>query len=115
MAQGLPTCSCGGQMLPSSPADLAWLGLIGIDDMSARDWTIVCRENGWGDMIVRRGAAAKAHAVRELEAGGFAGRRIGAAHCANPGCGRWISDGAEHCTAGHPQRSEAPAVAAMPF
>jgi MMPL family len=51
-----------------------------IDDMSATDWTAVCRENGWTDSIVRRGGAAKAHDRRELETGGFAGRRVSAAH-----------------------------------
>lgn len=115
MQQGLPTCACGGRMLPESPADLAWLGIIGIDDMSARDWTIVCRENGWTDSIVRKGNAAKQYENSYRASGGLAGRRAGAAHCAFAGCGRWIAEGAERCTDGHAQRSEVPAVAAMPF
>jgi hypothetical protein len=114
MNVGLPTCPCGAGMRPESPADLAFCGLIGMDDMSAKDWTVVCRENGWEDSTIRRGAAAKAHDRRELEVGGFAARRVGAAHCVFAGCGRWIAADADRCTAGHAQHEHA-LEAALPF
>ena len=115
MSVGLPSCPCGAGMLPDSPADQAHCGLITEESVPASVWTAICRENGWTDAIIRRGAAAKAHDRRELEAGGLGGRRRGAAHCAFPGCGRWIADDAEHCTAGHAQHAHAAQVAAMPF
>lgn len=34
MLEGLPVCPHHGAMLPESPADLAYIGMIGPDDMS---------------------------------------------------------------------------------
>jgi hypothetical protein len=115
MSVGLPSCPCGSEMRPESSADLAYCGLIDCEDVSAVEWTAICRENGWTDSIIRRGAAAKAHERHELEAGGFAARRAGAAHCVYPGCGRWIADGAERCTAGHSQHDHGRVDEACPF
>jgi hypothetical protein len=115
MQVGLPRCPCGHSMRPESPADLAFCGMIGQEDCRPAEWTAICRENGRTDAIVRRGAAAKAFARRELECGGLQGRRVGAAHCAFAGCGRWIADGADRCSAGHPQHDHAAQAAAMPF
>ena len=110
MLRGFPGCPCGGTMRPDSPADLAYCGLIGQDDVAARDWTAICRENGWEDAIVRKGAAAKSWTTRRA-----AIRTAPAAHCVYPGCGRWIAAGADCCTAGHAQHEHAEPVAAMPF
>lgn len=114
MEVGLPTCPCGSAMVPEAPADRAFCGLIDHESVSAKDWTLICRENGWDDSIIRRGAAAKAHDRHELEAGGFAGRRVGAAHCVFAGCGRWIAADADRCTAGHAQHEDT-VEAALPF
>ena len=100
---GMPVCPCGATMRPCSPADLAFCGLIDQDDMPAIQWTAICRENGWEDSIQRRGAAAKSYARKLDAAGGILGRVRGADHCANPGCGRWIADGVDRCSAGHAQ------------
>lgn len=115
MDVGLPVCPCGQAMRPDSPADLAWCGLIGPDDMPAPLWTAICRENGWDDSIMRRGGAAKAFERKLAESGGVLGRRVAAAHCAYPGCGRWVSEGADRCSAGHKQHDRAAELAAMPF
>jgi hypothetical protein len=102
-------------MRPSSPADLAFCGLVGQEDMSGPDWTIVCRENGWDDSIVRRGSAAKAFERKLDRSGGIMGRRAGAAHCVFAGCGRWVAADADRCTAGHAQHAHAAELEAMPF
>lgn len=115
MSQGLPVCPCGQAMRPDSPADLAYCGLIGQEDVSRSDWTIICRENGWEDAIIRKGAAAQAYERKLAETGGILGRRAGAAHCAYAGCGRWVADGADRCTAGHAQHADAREMAAVPF
>jgi len=116
MTQGMPVCPCGCEMRPDAPADVAFAGLIGREDVSATAWTVICRENGWEDSIERRGGAARAF-QRKLDAnGGIMGRRAGAAHCAYPGCGRWVADNADNCTAGHAQHTEAVGlVEACPF
>ena len=109
--RGLPSCPCGGQLVPTKPADLAFVGLIGQDDMPAREWTAICRENGWEDLIVRKGAAAKSWTVRRA-----AIRTRRADHCAYPGCGRWVAADADHCSAGHPQHEHVNELAAaLPF
>jgi hypothetical protein len=113
MQVGLPTCPCGEPMRPESPADLALCGLIGQDDVPATMWTAICRENGWEDCIVRKGAAYKAYLASD--ASHLDSRRAGAAHCAYPGCQRWIANGAERCAAGHPQLDHLPAVEVAPF
>lgn len=114
MAVGLPSCPCGGILEPDSPADRAYCGLIGQDDVPAPMWTAICRENGWDDAIVRKGAAYKAW-LRNPESQ-LDNRRVGAAHCAHPGCGLWVRDGADVCNAGHPQSEDANLEAvAMPF
>lgn len=102
---GLPGCPCGGELEPTAPADLAFIGRITADDMPDREWTIICRENGWDDSILRKGAAAKAFSAREHCEGGLRDRigRTGAEHCSYAGCGRWIADGANQCSAGHAQ------------
>lgn len=110
MDRGMPTCPCGNTMRPESPADLAYVGLIGQDDVPARDWTAICRENGWEDAIQRRGAAAKSWTARREQL-----HSARADHCVYPGCCRWVAEGAERCTAGHAQHEDAEVVAAMPF
>ena len=92
-------------MVPTAAADLAWIGLIGQDDVPARDWTAICRENGWEDLVVRKGAAAKSWSSRRDQL-----RTAHADFCAHPGCGRWVKHGETLC-AEH-ARAE---VAAMPF
>jgi hypothetical protein len=114
MLQGLPVCPCGSSMRPSEPADLAFCGLIGQDDVAQRDWTIICRENGWEDSIIRKGNAAKAFERKMMASGGIAGRRAGAAHCEFAGCGRWVTADADVCTAGHAQHEHA-VLETMPF
>jgi hypothetical protein len=42
-------------MEPESPADRAFVGMIGQDDVPAPMWTAICRESGWDDCIVRKG------------------------------------------------------------
>lgn len=96
---GLPVCGCGGRMLPSEASDLAFAGVIGPEDMRPAQWTVICRENGWEDSIQRKGAAANAYARRMLEQGGILGRAATKPQCAYPGCGKWTSNGAEHCAA----------------
>lgn len=113
MQVGLPVCPCGEAMRPESPADLALCGLIGQDNVPAPLWTAICRENGWEDCIVRKGAAFKAWT--RSEASHLDSRRAGAAHCVYPGCHRWIANDAERCAAGHAQREGLPAVETMPF
>lgn len=112
MEVGLPVCPCGTEMRPTEGADLAWLGLIGQDDMPAPMWTQICLENGWEDCIVRKGNAAKTWSTRRKQI-----RTDPAGHCAFPGCGRWIADGADRCGAGHPQHNHVaePELAATPF
>ena len=112
MTVGLPSCPCGSQLEPESPADRAYCGLISQDDVPAPMWTAICRENGWEDSIVRKGNAAKAWTRNE--GSHLDSRRGSAAHCAFAGCGRWVAEGASVCSAGHPQHETA-AVAAMPF
>jgi hypothetical protein len=97
-------------MRPDAPADLALCGLIGQEDCPGPLWTQVCRENGWEDMIVRRGAAAKSWTRRRALI-----RVAPAGYCVYPGCGKWIADGAERCAAGHAQDENAPVVEACPF
>jgi hypothetical protein len=115
MNQGLPVCPCGQSLRPDSPADLAWCGLIGREDMPAPMWTIICRENGWDDAIERRGGAARAFQRKVEASGGVMGRKAGAAHCAYSGCGLWVSDTADRCSAGHAQHDHAVELEAMPF
>ena len=110
MAVGLPTCPCGEAMRPESPADLALCGIIGQDDVPAPMWTQICRENGWEDLIIRKGNAAKTWTTRRAQM-----RHARADHCVYPGCHRWIANGSERCAAGHAQREDLPAVAGMPF
>lgn len=112
MAVGLPTCPCGTEMRPTEGADLAYLGLIGQDDVPAPMWTAICRENGWEDLIVRKGAAAKSWTERRKLI-----RTERAGHCAYPGCGRWVADGADRCGAGHAQHDHVDGLelAAIPF
>jgi hypothetical protein len=98
---------------PESPADMALCGLIGQDDVPAPMWTAICRENRSEDCIVRKGAAYKAYLASGC--GHLDSRRVGAAHCAYPGCHRWIPDGADRCAAGHAQHEHLAAVVAMPF
>jgi hypothetical protein len=115
MKVGLPVCPCGARMLPESPADLAFCEIIGPEDVSSSDWTAICRENGWDDAIIRRGGAQLAYDRKLRDAGGILGRRAGAAHCVFAGCGRWVADDVDRCTAGHAQHEHAAALEAMPF
>jgi hypothetical protein len=82
-------------MRPTSPADLAFAGLIGPEDMSQRDWNAICRENGW-EIIRNHGQGARRISTPTIQT-------ASKAFCAFPGCGRWIAHGAEHCAAGHAQ------------
>lgn len=108
MTVGLPACPCGaGELEPACIADLAYIGKIGPHDVAAREWTAICRENGWTDAIVRRGGAAKAH---EAKTGGrLATSGLRADFCAYAGCGSFVPAGATRC-AHHPATDEA-----MPF
>lgn len=113
-------CACGGHITPTDASDLAFCGLLEAGDISDREWTVVCRENGWEDQIVRHGKAAKDHLRRFEAEGGILGREkrgSNAQHCAFAGCGLWVKDGAEHCNAGHPQTESAAPVApdSIPF
>lgn len=111
---GLPGCPCGGRLEPESPADRAFAGLIGQDDVPGPLWTAICRENGWEDSIVRKGAAYKAWQANPESR--LANRRTGAAHCVFPGCGLWVAEGADRCNAGHAQHEHAePIKEAIPF
>jgi hypothetical protein len=110
MSRGLPVCPCGESMEPVEAADLAWLGIIGPDDMGLAQWNAICRANGW-DVVRNAGQAAQA-ARRPQKA---ARRLAPAAHCAYAGCGRWVADGAERCAAGHAQHEHVAAEAAMAF
>jgi hypothetical protein len=100
-------CACGGQIQPCEPADLAFLGIIGPDDMSQATWNAICRQNGW-EITRNQGQAARTLTAPLI------GRRRSADHCVYPGCGRWISDGADECTAGHAQHEHAE-TACTPF
>lgn len=113
MQVGLPGCPCGGTLEPDSPADRAYAGLIGQDDVPQTLWTQICRENGWDDCIVRKGNAYKQW--QRNPASRLDNRRAGAAHCVFAGCGRWVAEGADRCTAGHAQTEDAPALEAIPF
>jgi len=110
MELGLPVCPCGAEMRPTEPADLAWCGLIGQQDCPGSLWTAICRENGWEDMIVRRGNATKTWTARRAKM-----RTARAGHCVYPGCGRWVAEGAERCSAGHAQHDHATPVERAPF
>lgn len=116
MTVGLPDCPCGhGRLEPEDAADRAFCGLLGQDDVTAAAWTAICRANGWEDSIVRKGAAYKAWQAKDASHVGS--RRAGAAHCVYAGCGRWVADGADVCSAGHSQTGDvfADTAAAMPF
>ena len=78
--------------MPTKPEDLAYVGLIEQDDVPRPVWTAICRENGWEDLIVRKGAAAKSWTARRAQL-----RTARADHCAYPGCGKWVPNGSEHC------------------
>ena len=96
-------------MQPTEPADLAYCGLIGPDDVSQAQWNMIARENGW-PIVLNQGQQAQA-----LYRGKQPEPILGAAakpQCAYAGCGRWVAAGAEHCS------EHAPAVElepAMPF
>lgn len=109
MTVGLPVCPCGQGMRPTDAADLAFCGLIGQDDVPAIMWTQICRENGWEDLIVRKGAAAKSWSERRKGI-----RMARADHCVYAGCGLWVADGADVCSAGHLQHDDV-RVEACPF
>jgi hypothetical protein len=114
MERGLPVCPCGQAMEPESPADRAFIGMIGQDDVPAPMWTAICGENRWDDCIVRKGNAYKqylASGSARLESR----RTARADHCAYPGCPRWVANGADRCAAGHAQHDDMPAVEATPF
>lgn len=113
MTVGLPACPCGGTLEPETAADRAFCGLLEQDDVPAVMWTAICRENGWEDSIVRKGNALKSWTAKD--ASHLDSRRAGAAHCAFAGCGRWVADGADVCTAGHAQHENAVLEAAVPF
>lgn len=115
---GLPTCPCGGTIEPETAADRAIAGLIGPEDVPSRIWTAICHENGWEDVILRKGAAAKAWETRQRRESLAGGRKPRKGHCAFPGCGLWISDSADYCSHGHAQREDVPELdvsSAMPF
>ena len=124
---GLPSCPCGGEILPTAPCDLAYIGRITAEDcLDAKgrpgaQWTAICRLNGWEDAIVRRspgrgGSIGDALARDRREHERRERRTAPAEHCIHPGCPRWVKRGADHCAAGHPQRDGVGSAAAeMPF
>ena len=101
---GLPGCPCGGELRPTEPADLALCGLIGPEDMPSPLWTAICRENGWEDSIVRRGAAAKAYERTISAAGGFLAREAGQPQCAYAAAGSRTNSAEEFCAEHKPAR-----------
>jgi hypothetical protein len=108
MTRGLPACFCGaGELRPTKPADLAFCGLVGPEDMSQAAWNKIARAEGWA--IVRN----QGQASRRLSESVIGEAPI-RAHCAFPGCGMWVKAGAEHCSAGHPQADDGELEAA-PF
>jgi hypothetical protein len=102
MERGLPTCGCGGQMLPTSPADLAFIGAVTSADMSQAAWNAICRENGW-DLTRNQGQASRRLSEPAIHA-------PTKPQCAYAGCGRWTAAGAEYCHEHTP-----PLEAALPF
>lgn len=121
LQRGLLTCPCGGELRPTKLADLAFIGLIGIEDvatpgrsisgraiLSQAEWNEICRENGW-PIIRNQGQGARVLYESPL---GDAPVRV---HCAFPGCGMWVKASADRCSAGHPQSDDAPESEAMPF
>jgi hypothetical protein len=118
--RGLPTCPCGGEILPTAPCDLAYIGRIGPDDMPRPQWTAICHENGWEGAIIRtspgRGGSIGDALARDARDHEIRSRRTAPAeHCIHPGCPRWVKRGADHCAAGHPQHDAAPPASDMPF
>lgn len=112
MTVGLPECPCGaGRLEPEDPADRAYCGLLNQDDVPQTLWTAICKANGWEDCIVRKGNAHKQW-LRNPDSK-LGNRRAGAGHCVYAGCGRWVADGADVCTAGHPQVEGAAAAVAL--
>lgn len=109
-SRGLPTCPCGGQILPTKPADLAWCGIIGPEDMGQADWNAICRENGW-PIVRNQGQAARTFTESVMS------DRPHKTHCSYPGCGQWVANGAQFCHAGHSQDSSdvVELEPAMPF
>ena len=98
LAVGLPGCPCGGTLEPESPADRAFAGLIGPADVSLAEWNQIARENGW-EIMRNHGQHARSRPV-----GASVLHEVrGAAHCQFAGCGRWVADGADFCSAGHAQ------------
>lgn len=94
---GLPTCPCGGTIEPVDAADRAYAGLLDYGDVPRPEWTRICRENGWDDLIIRTGKAAKDYERSVAESGGFLGRGTRKAMCEYAGCGKWVKDGRTRC------------------
>ena len=113
LAVGLPGCPCGGRLEPESPADRAYAGLLGPEDVSQAQWNAICRDNGW-DIMRNHGQHARS---RPTGASVLQPVR-GAGHCVYAGCGRWVAAGADRCSAGHAQHDgigELEPVGAIPF
>jgi hypothetical protein len=109
LQRGLLTCPCGGELRPTKPEDLAFIGLVGPEDMSQAQWNEIARAEGWA--IVRN----QGQASRKLSEP-ILGDAPVRAHCAFPGCGLWVKSGAGHCTAGHSQTDDGPEAADLiPF
>jgi hypothetical protein len=110
MMQGLLACPCGGKLRPESPADLAYIGLIGQEDMSQAAWNAICRELGW-PIVLNQGQATQALNKGRTIAPTLS-ERASKPMCAYTGCGRWVAADTEHCAAHAPVRELEPS---MPF
>jgi hypothetical protein len=110
MARGLLQCPCGGELRPTKPEDLAFIGLVGPEDMSQADWNAIARAEGW-PIVRNRGQASRVLSESVI---GDAPIR---AHCVFPGCGRWVKAHADVCSAGHSQAGDSSPelVSEIPF
>lgn len=108
MSQGLLGCPCGGTLTPTEPADLAFIGLLEPADVSQAAWNMICRENGW-PIVLNQGQMTQALNKGRKVVSSLS-ESASKPMCAYPGCGRWVTVGADHC-ASHTHAEEP----VMPF
>lgn len=115
MAVGLLGCPCGGELVPESPADLAFIGRISEMDVPGPLWTAICRENGWEASVRRSKGTAAMMSRRGVSDVVALAPRTAAPICAFAGCGKFVGRGADRCSAGHGQHEHAAPAEAMAF